>query len=300
MPKVSHIEVSRAESGQKLLQFLARQLQGQVPRSAVMRWIRTGQVRVDGGRCKPFGRIKQGQTVRLPPYVSSEETTGLSGQSANPFALQKVDEDDEVLVLAKPPGLAAQPGTKVTDSVSSRLEVEYAHTDWIPALVHRLDMPTSGLLLVAKTYAALQHMQGLWRSGAVTKIYLAWVWGHPDWPEWEYLADDLVKVRDGREQTVRALAWGRTLRRGEQASLVAVRLITGRKHQIRIQMSRRGFPVVGDRKYGPGKSGGQGLLLHAAVLGWEDRRYHLAPPWEAPYGVSQEDMDEFCLEPKHY
>ena len=290
MPHVSHISVSRAQSGQKLIQFLERHLHGEVPRSALMRWIRTGQVRVDGSRCKPFVRIKQGQTVRLPPYVRDEQTRGLANSSSNPFALRRVHEDDEVLVLAKPPNLATQPGTKVTDSVSDRLEKEYAQSDWIPALVHRLDMATSGLLLAAKTYASLQHLLSLWRSGQVTKIYVAWVQGRPDWPDWQKLNDILPREKNGHPQQVHAQAWVRTLRATAEGSLVAVRLVTGRKHQIRIQLSRRGFPVLGDRRYGSGKSKGQGLLLHAAILGWEDRRFQQPPPWEAPYAVAEEEL----------
>jgi 23S rRNA pseudouridine955/2504/2580 synthase len=73
-------------------------------------------------------------------------------------------------------------------------------------------------------------------------------------------------------------------------SLVAVRLVTGRTHQIRIQLARRGFPVIGDRKYGPGKSKGQGLLLHAAVLGWEKHRFELAPSWEGSYSVLEDAL----------
>ncbi|MBS3779531.1 MAG: RluA family pseudouridine synthase [Desulfovermiculus sp.] len=290
MPAVSHIPVSRAESGQKLLQFLERQLQGQVPRSAIMRWIRTGQVRVDGARWKPFARISQGQTIRLPPYTRAEESKGLSELSANPFALRRVHEDDEFLVLAKPPNLATQPGTGVEDSVSDRLESEYAHSSWVPALVHRLDKDTSGLLLVAKTYTTLQHLQGLWRSGAVTKIYLTWVWGQPEWPEWARLSDFLPQEKRGHLRQVRAEAWVRTLRQSPQATLLAVRLKTGRKHQIRIQLSKREYPVIGDRKFGSGRSGGQGLLLHAAVLGWENKYYHLAPPWVEPFAVSEQEL----------
>jgi 23S rRNA pseudouridine955/2504/2580 synthase len=290
MPKVEYIVVSQAESGQKLLQFLERYLQKQVPRSAIMRWIRTGQVRVDKARCKPFSRLKQGQSIRLPPHTREDKPQGLGGQWTNPFALRRVFEDKDVLVLAKPPNLATQPGTKVTDSVSDRLQAEYAHSDWIPALVHRLDKDTSGLLLVAKTYSSLRYLQGLWRSGGVSKIYLAWVWGCPDWPQWTRLTDQLPKKRDKCEHMVRAEAWSWVLRTRSRMSLVAVRLVTGRTHQIRIQLARRGFPVIGDRKYGPGKSKGQGLLLHAAVLGWEKHRFELAPSWEGSYSVLEDAL----------
>jgi 23S rRNA pseudouridine955/2504/2580 synthase len=146
------------------------------------------------------------------------------------------------------------------------------------------------LLLVAKTYTALQHLQNLWRAGKVTKVYLTWVWGLAKWPEWSHLSDQLPKGKNENMHQVQAESWVRTLRQNSRASLLAVRLITGRKHQIRIQLARRGYPVIGDRKYGPGKSGGQGLLLHAAMLGWEERFFQLSPPWGKPYAVSEEEM----------
>jgi len=270
-----------------------------VPRSALMRWIRTGQVRVDKSRCKPFDTLSSGQNVRIPP-CSLEPDRPIDAEPApNPFRLGTVYEDDSLLVLAKPPGLPSQPGSGLTDSVVHRLKKAYAGRAWTPTLVHRLDIDTSGLLLVAKTYASLRHLQDLWSRDAVRKVYLAWVDGRVDWPHWTELRDRLQQtIRRGKgrrslSRTVEAVAWVKSLRPRQGGSLVAVSLETGRKHQIRLQMAQRGHPVLGDDKYGSLRCG-QGLLLHACHLAWESRTFTLAPQWLGEYEVSEEEL-QACL-----
>lgn len=287
MPKVSAVQVSRAESGQKLLQFLERRLKGQVPRSAIMRWIRTGQVRVDGGRKKPFDRLDQGQKVRIPPYQSADR----SRSEAVSGSLEIVHEDDDMLVIAKPSGLSAHGGTGQADSVAHRLKSLYSDSDFIPVLVHRLDRDTSGLLLAAKTYEQLRRMNDLIRDGGLGKVYLAWVRGL--WPGRgvEMLEDrlekrggpDREKVRAGSGKT--ALAQVLPLETADASSLLAVRLLTGRTHQIRVQLASRGCPVVGDVKYGHG--GDTPMLLHACRLELPDRSFSLPPAWEGRWRVAE-------------
>jgi 23S rRNA pseudouridine955/2504/2580 synthase len=299
MPSVQHLRVTEAESGQKLLQFLNRRLEGQIPRSALMRWIRTGQVRVDKSRCKPFDTLQAGQTVRVPPCSVEPEAPIDDSLQGNPFRLARVHEDDSLLVLAKPPNLPSQPGTGQTDSIVHRLKQAYADRAWMPTLVHRLDKETSGLLLVAKTYGSLRHLQTLWQGGQVCKVYLAWVLGQTPWSGWSQIRDSLEQtIRRGKNtrpvsRRVTAVSMVRTIRRQSSASLVAVRLVTGRKHQIRLQMAQRGHPVLGDSKYGQSRAG-QGLLLHACYLAWENRAFRLAPSWLDEYAVSQEEL-ETCL-----
>jgi len=288
---VTHATVTRPESGQKLIQFLERAVEGKIPRSALMRWIRTGQVRVDGSRVKPFHRVYEGQDVRIPPYRTPEEPPMSSGEASNPFLLRKVHEDRDLLVVAKPPNLPTQPGSGQDDSVVDRVRQAYSRAEWMPTLVHRLDMETSGLLLLAKSYAMLRDLQGLWRQGGVCKIYLAWVEGETGWQKWSTLEDRLQQSVSRRKvttlRTVEARSRVMTLKRLQGCSLVAVHLLTGRKHQIRIQLSRRGHPVLGDRKYG-GRSSGQGLLLHACHLSWRDRAFTLEPPWTRDFAVVSE------------
>lgn len=292
MPSVQKMIVSESESGQKLLQYVSRKLQGQVPRSAMMRWIRTGQVRVNQSRSKPFARVHEGQLIRIPPYTPEVKDGIAAGARDNPFVLGTVYEDSDLLVLAKPPNLATQPGSGQTDSVHDRLLKRYAGSPWMPSLVHRLDKETSGLLLVAKSCQYLQHLQGLWKAEKVQKDYLAWIQGPGPRPGWVCF-EDRLPVPGGKgsqpQKTVKAKSVVKTLQERNKRSLVAIRLLTGRKHQIRIQMASRGVPIVGDRKYGTIGSG-QGLLLHAFRLRFDDFVFELAPPWEGPYQVSGEDV----------
>jgi len=286
--------VSKAEAGQKLVQFLSRRLGGGVPRSAIMRWVRTGQIRVDSSRAKPFQKVAAGQTVRVPPHrqdAGHMEDNGKDGEEVNPFRLRRVHEDEEVLVLAKPPGLATQPGKGVTRSVDGLIRAEYGDRSWPPALVHRLDKETSGLLVLAKSYASLRSLQRLWRENRVDKLYLAWVRGEAPWRDWTELREEMAEDRDSERRTVSAVSRVRVLRRHKGCSLVAVSLDTGRKHQIRVQMAGRGHPVLGDRRYGRGGSS-QGLLLHAYRLAWRDRAFTLPPPWLGRFAVSAEDLEQ--------
>jgi 23S rRNA pseudouridine955/2504/2580 synthase len=291
MSGVQYLAVTEAEAGQKLVQFLSRRLGGDVPRSAIMRWVRTGQVRVDSSRAKPFQKVAAGQTVRVPPHHRDSGHMGNSDvPESNPFHLRRVHEDEELLVLAKPPGLATQPGKGIRQSVDGLVRAQYGDSSWPPALVHRLDKETSGLLLLAKSYAALRALQQLWRDNRVHKLYLAWVAGDVPWRGWTELRDEMVEDRDSERRRVPAVSRALVVRRNKGCSLVAVSLDTGRKHQIRIQMARRGHPVVGDRKYGRGGSS-QGLLLHAYRLAWKDRSFSLEPPWLGRFAVSAEDLE---------
>ena len=288
MTQVQKVRVSEPESGQKLVQFLSRRLEGQIPRSALMRWIRTGQVRVDNSRSKPFVRVLAGQEVRIPPHQTEPLEPIVPVHDANPFVLSTVFEDSRLLVLAKPPGLATQPGSGLRDSVHDRLAASFHSHVWRPSLVHRLDKETSGLLLVAKSYAYLQHLLSLWKKGKVTKVYLAWVPGSGLWKDWFTLEDTIPgSEHKGRRpmKTVQARSLVKAVYEHDGFSLVAVRLITGRKHQIRIQLATRGFPILGDQKYGSDRSG-QGLLLHAYSLRFDGLSFELPPPWKGRFQVS--------------
>ncbi|MDD3313272.1 RluA family pseudouridine synthase [Pseudodesulfovibrio sp.] len=299
MPEAQIVIVTQAESGQKLLQFLERRLRGAVPRPAIQRWIRKGSVRVDKGRRKPFDRIQAGQAVRIPPY----DTGNRSPHSPPPHPppenarLTIAYQDAHLLGVAKPAGLAAHGGDKVDDSVAARLSVLYRNDDFRPTLVHRLDRDTSGLLLAARDYATLRRLNDLFATGGVAKVYLAWVVGA--WPETDtvLLEDRLEKrgapgaERVGAGSGKPARARVTPLAVGRRFSLLAVRLLTGRTHQIRVQLASRGHPVVGDRKYGRADEHPH-MRLHCYAMRMEDRTLTLPPRWSGRWEVGPDALRE--------
>lgn len=267
MAGVVTVTVGPAESGMKLLLFLEARLGKGVPRAAIQKWIRTGQVRVDGGRAKPFDRLSAGQSVRIPPHEPGETAPERLKASGPP--LEILYEDAETVVVKKPRGLAAQGGTGLSDSVADRLLAMYAGTGVSPAPVHRLDRETTGILVAGKTHEARRRLSEIFAGREAQKTYLVWVAGR--WPEERAvtLSDRLEKAAAGKGlEKVRAgagrqaLARVRPLRLGERASLLAVELFTGRTHQIRVQLATRGHPVLGDRKYGAPPHATP-LMLHA-------------------------------------
>ena len=290
MPQVQFVTVTQAESGQKLLQFLERRLRGDVPRSAIQRWIRKGQVRVDKGRKKPFDRIEADQVVRIPPYTPGQEGAPQSGGG-----LDIVHEDADILAIAKPAGLAVHGGDGIDDSVAGRLAALYPDADFRPTLAHRLDRHTSGLLLAAKSYEALRRLNDAFASGGVDKLYLAWVRGAWTGPDRTLLSDRLEKrgkpgaqaVKTGSGKT--ALAEVTPLIVDRDCCLVAVRLLTGRTHQIRVQLASRGHAVVGDRKYGQGREHGP-MRLHCLALKVDGTVLTLAPDWQGRWAVPEQAL----------
>lgn len=302
------LSVSRAESGQKLLNFLQRRISA--PVSDFHRWIRTGQVRVNGARARAFDRLNEDDMVRVPPFAE-RLPAGSGSQSPSPTAkkrsrLDVVYEDEDVLVLAKPAGLPVQGGTGHRESVASILAGERADADFVPAPVHRLDRDTSGLLVAGKTYAAVRLLTDALAGRSderPCKEYLAWVEGAWHLPSPTELRDFLVKDRqeqrvksrgpekDSEAREARCIVTRLTERsvHGQPYTLLLIRLLTGRTHQIRVQLAERGHAIVGDPWYGrPGSRQQEGLKLHAfrlsiPVPGGQRRTFRLLPPWKDPW-----------------
>lgn len=255
--RARRVRAEAADAGQRIDNFLLRTLKG-VPRSHVYRLLRKGEVRVNGRRARPSQRLEEGDEVRLPPVRSAApERPGRVPDSL--IALVRdhlLFEDERLLALDKPAGLAAHGGSGITFGAIEALRAERPGEEL--ELGHRLDRDTSGLLLVARTRAALRMLHGALREGAVDKTYLALLKGR--WTLGRKTVDAPLRtnVRQGGERMVKVDASGRrsastftpVRKFGARATLVEVEIHTGRTHQIRVHAAFAGHPVAGDPKYG--------------------------------------------------
>jgi 23S rRNA pseudouridine955/2504/2580 synthase len=248
-----------------------RHLKG-VPRQRIYRILRKGEVRVNGGRVKPTYRIAHADEVRIPPLrrpdrrpveVDARDVTRLEGAV--------LFEDDTVIAINKPAGLAVHGGSSIAAGVIEMLRV--ARDDPKLELAHRLDRDTSGCLLICKRRAVLAEVQQAFRERQVTKVYDVFVQGH--WPKHlRSVQKRLLRYETAwGERRVRVDPKGRTARtdfreiaRAPSATHLEAVLHTGRTHQIRVHCKSAGHPIVGDRKYGPHEGSASRLCLHAARL----------------------------------
>lgn len=282
---VNWLEVGEEAEGQRVDNFLLRVCKG-VPKSHVYRILRSGEVRVNRGRVAPEYRLQPGDRVRVPPIRlaaradvadAAAAVTAAAAIPAREFDI--VYEDEALLVLDKPAGVAVHGGSGVSFGVIEQLR-RMRPTARMLELAHRLDRETSGLLIIARKRAALTRLHEAFRRGSINKRYLALVkgsWTAPRQdvrlPLLKYLtADDERRVRvsgEGKE----AHSIVRLVARWQNFSLVEVELKTGRTHQIRVHLAHLGFPLAGDDKYGDfacnkdlQKAGLKRMFLHAAKL----------------------------------
>jgi 23S rRNA pseudouridine955/2504/2580 synthase len=255
---VRHLEVTEDQAGQRLDNFVHKLL-GDLPRSRIYRVIRKGEVRVNGHRAGPDTRLQAHDKIRIPP-VKVRPASEIGQPSSNLLEVIKkaiAYEDDNILVLDKPAGLAVHGGSGVSFGAIEGLRALRPGESL--ELVHRLDRDTSGVLLVARNTAALRTMHALLREkGEFEKRYLALIKG-----KWELGRKRIdiplrTDLRVGGERTVRADASGKPSISefrpiqffGKRATLMEVTIFTGRTHQIRVHALHAGHPVAGDPKYG--------------------------------------------------
>lgn len=268
---VREVVVDADHSGQRLDNFLSREL-GKVPRSLVYRLIRTGQVRINGGRVKPMRKLSQGDRVRIPPVAGSDSRpVNIPAGRIEEIRHRIVHRQAEFLVVDKPAGLASQAGTGLAwglNDIMTRIDPRA-----VP--VHRLDRETSGLMLFALGAANARELQQRFRSGEIEKRYLALLTGHLDRPRVD-VDRPLKKIRDGSgqhrvivdEDGQPARSSFRLLERLDKHDFVEVSIETGRTHQIRVHARFLGAPVAGDERYNshPSPAGLERLFLHAGYL----------------------------------
>jgi len=255
---VTHVVITEEEQGQRLDNFLIRRCKG-VPKSHIYRILRSGEVRVNSKRVDATYRLCEGDSLRIPPMRIAERPQNEVDEAAK----QRVDlpiiyEDEAMLVIDKPEGIAVHGGSGVSFGVIEALRRQRPLAKFLE-LAHRLDRETSGVLLVGKKRLALTALHDMFREhgAGADKRYLVLVKGrwmnntqHVKLPLHKYLTE-------GGERRVSVAAEGkashtvfRLLARWPEMSLLEAQLKTGRTHQIRVHLSHLGFPILGDEKYG--------------------------------------------------
>lgn len=262
---VAQIKVDEAGEGQRIDNFLAKILKG-VPKSHIYRILRSGEVRVNKGRVSAARKLQLNDVVRVPPIRVSAKTKTQTAYtpSVAKFENAVVYEDDAMLVLDKPAGFAVHGGSGISRGVIEQLRLERPKAKFLE-LVHRLDRETSGILLLAKKRTALVALHAAMRENKTDKRYAVLVAG--EWAEAKKrVVLDLQKytlpsgerrvnvVTDKKKDKLNEAQVSETVFYLTQAfdgySLLEAKLVTGRTHQLRVQLAHLGFPILGDDKYG--------------------------------------------------
>ena len=282
--------VTEKESDTRLDRWVKRRLQ--ITQGQLEKLLRTGQIRVDGARAKANTRLQTGMAVRLPPFTGSDASGDTpwaerAGRPKDAKALAFlrpliVHEDEDMIVLNKPAGIAVQGGTKQGGRHIDGMLDALADGEHRPRLVHRLDKETSGLLVLARHPAAAARLGELFRSREMDKIYWAVTVGVPHPPAGQLRSWMCKGVGpEGRERMVLGAHGDRISKHAitdyavvttaaRRAAWVALKPATGRMHQLRFHMHELGTSILGDDKYPTRRESPQGvaagLHLHARAL----------------------------------
>ncbi|NOY62790.1 MAG: RluA family pseudouridine synthase [Gammaproteobacteria bacterium] len=295
---VRQITVNEGQVGQRIDNFLLNILKG-VPRTYIYRILRKGEARVNKGRIKPTYRLENGDVVRVPPVRCTDPDTGKGKPGERMMATVRdsiIYEDDDLLALNKPSGIAVHGGSGVTHGAIETIRCLYPNAPYLE-LVHRLDRATSGCLLIAKNRVMLLRLHELLQRGAIDKHYQALVKG-----EWrgELCSEALTRnVQQSGERMVTVSTNGKSAqtrftpqRCFRDTTLMDVELYTGRTHQIRVHAAHAGHPLAGDDKYGDDAfnrrmrhDGLKRLFLHADSIAFKitetGRKYRIETPLSA-------------------
>lgn len=261
MSAVSFRTVDKDEAGMRLDRWFRQHYPG-LGHGGLEKLLRKGDIRVDGGRAKSNRRLEPGETVRIPPLPEGRQTNRRRDEPAKPEDARALRamilyEDDAIVAINKPFGLASQGGVKTSRHLDGLLSA-LRDSETRPRLTHRLDKDTGGLILVAKTRRAAQSLTEAFRHRRVEKTYWALVVGAPH-PRKGRIDLPLAKELGGaRERMVagpsdaakKAITDYQTVESVSAVSFLAMRPETGRTHQLRAHAAAIGAPIVGDGKYG--------------------------------------------------
>jgi 23S rRNA pseudouridine955/2504/2580 synthase len=255
-PAVARVTVDEGSEGQRLDNFLIKLLKG-VPKTHVYRVIRSGEVRVNKGRAQADTRLALGDEVRVPPVRVADRS---DEPPAPPREFPVVFEDDHLLVIDKPAGVAVHGGSGVSFGVIEQLRQARPTAKFLE-LIHRLDKETSGLLMIAKRRSALLALQEQFRQRETGKTYAALVLGV--WPASKKVIDTPLHkfltaegerrvraVSETNEDGRRSITLVKLVKVFDQFSLLDVTIKTGRTHQIRVHLLSEDHAIAGDEKYG--------------------------------------------------
>jgi 23S rRNA pseudouridine955/2504/2580 synthase len=282
----TQITVDEASEGQRVDNFLAKTLKG-VPKSHIYRILRSGEVRVNKGRVDASRKLIIGDIVRVPPIRMSAKPnpTDSIAPASSVFEHAIIFEDDALLVIDKPAGFAVHGGSGVSRGVIEQLRLERPRAKFLE-LVHRLDRETSGVLLLAKKRSALVALHEMIRNNQTDKRYLVLVAG--EWldkkkrvvldlqkyvlPSGERRVNVVTDKAKDKYDEAQVSETNFTLKQAFSGyTLLEAQLVTGRTHQLRVQLAHLGFPIVGDDKYGDfaqnkalQKKGLKRMFLHSA------------------------------------
>lgn len=265
--------VISADNDGRRVDRVLRTLWPGVPLGAIMKAIRTGEVRLDGKRTKGEARLAEGQRLTVPWEDGAKAAAAPARELPRAKPLETLYKDDFAWIVNKPAGLLTQPDERGGDSLITRAlaELGWSRSDYRPATVQRLDRNTSGAVIIALTGRAQRTLAELVRERKIRKIYRAVVEGEA--PEKGKI--DLPLLKDARTNTVRpdeggqrALTLYRRIALCGSRSVVEAELVTGRPHQARAHLAAIGHPIAGDAKYG-GKMGKR-PLLHARLVIFPD------------------------------
>ena len=279
---VKFVEITSEHSDQRIDNYLFTLLKG-VPKSRIYRIIRKGEIRINGSRIKPDYKLNEGDKIRIPPVRIAEREAFILPSKKLQYLLEKniLYEDDALLVLNKPSGLAVHGGSGIKFGLIEALRLIRPKTDYFE-LAHRIDRETSGCLIVAKKRSTLRYLQEQMRNRRISKVYRALATGK--WPRGikridlplmafeQKTGEKIVRVNPKGKKSVTIFS---VMKRYRNFTLLEASLETGRTHQIRVHAQHIGCPLAGDSKYGLDdinkdirKSGLKRMFLHAVKIGF--------------------------------